>query len=123
MRRSLTKRERVTDRRLVRSLYRAAATPRRSGLRVHYAANAVGCARVVVCPTRGFASAPERNRQRRLVREAYRLIKHRLVPGYDLLLQIRPRREELGVRHATAVLTRLLDDAGLLCRKAGQQPT
>lgn len=118
MRRSLTRRERVTDRRQVRELFRAPATPRRSGLRIHYLTNTAGCNRVVVCPARGFANAPTRNRQRRLVREAYRLIKHRLMTEYDLLLQIHPRRKELGVRSTTAVLIRLLDDAGLLRRDA-----
>ena len=114
MKRSLTKRERVTDRRRVRKLFRARATPRRGGLRVFYAANHADLSRVVVCPARGFAHAPARNRQRRLVREAYRLLKHRVAPGYDLLLQIRPRRRELGVRAAGEILASLLDGAGLL---------
>ena len=114
MKRSLTKRERVTDRRRVRNLFRARSTRRRGGLRMFYAANDAGCSRVVVCPARGFAHAPARNRQRRLVREAYRLLKHRVAPGYDLLLQIRPRRRELGVRDAGALLAALLDEAGLL---------
>ena len=114
MKRSLTKRERVTDRRSVRNLLRARATARRGGLRVFYAANETRGSRVVVCPARGFRHAPARNRQRRLVREAYRLLKHRVVPGYDLLLQIRPRRRELGVRAAGAILSALLTDAGLL---------
>ena len=118
MKRSLTKRERVTDRRSVRNLFRASSTPRRSGLRVFYAANDAGCSRVVVCPARGFAHAPARNRQRRLLREAYRLLKHRVTPGYDLLLQIRPRRRELGVRAAGEILTALLGEAGLLRRSA-----
>ena len=114
MRRSLTKRERVTDRRSVRNLFRARSTPSRGGLRVFYAARDAGCSRVVVCPARGFANAPARNRQRRLVREAYRQLKHRVVPSYDLLLQIRPRRRELGVRAAGTILATLLDEAGLL---------
>ena len=118
MKRSLTKHERVTDRRRVRKLFRARTTPRRSGLRVYYAANDTDLSRVVVCPARGFAHAPARNRQRRLVREAYRLLKHRVAPGYDLLLQIRPRRRELGVRAAGGILAGLLGGAGLL-RPAG----
>ena len=118
MKRSLTKRERVTDRRSVRNLFRASSTPRRSGLQLFYAANDAGCSRVVVCPARGFAHAPARNRQRRLVREAYRLLKHRVTPGYDLLLQIRPRRRELGVRAAGEILIALLGEAGLLRRCA-----
>ena len=79
-----------------------------------YAANEAGRSRVVVCPARGFAHAPARNRQRRLVREAYRLLKHRVTPGYDLLLQIRPRRRELGVRAAGEILAALLGGVGLL---------
>ena len=114
MKRSLTKHERVTDRRRVRKLFRARSTPRRGGLRVYYAANDADLSRVVVCPARGFAHAPARNRQRRLVREAYRLLKHRVAPGYDLLLQIRPRRRELGVRAAGGILAGLLGGAGLL---------
>ena len=81
---------------------------------MYFQPNDVGRPRVVVCPTRGFADAPARNRQRRLVREAYRLLKHRVTPGYDLLLQVRPRRQELGFRAAEGVLARLLSDAGLL---------
>ena len=38
----------------------------------------------------------------------------RVAPGYDLLLQIRPRQHELGFRAAGGVLARLLSDAGLL---------
>jgi len=98
----------------VRALYRASATRRRAGLQVYFQPNGRDCNRVVVCPSRGFASAPARNRQRRLVREAYRLLKHRVTPGYDLLLQVRPRRRELGFRAAGGVLARLLSDAGLL---------
>ena len=71
---------------------------------------------MVVCPGRGFANAPARNRQRRLIREAYRLFKYRIAPGYDLLLQVLPRPRELGVRAAGGVLAKLLGDAGLLRR-------
>ena len=110
----LARRDRVTDPRQVRALYRARATPRRGGLRVYFQSNGGGSSRVVVCPSRGFPSAPARNRQRRLVREAYRLLKHRVTPGYDLLLQVRPRRHELGFRAAGGLLSRLLSDAGLL---------
>ena len=110
----LAKRDRVTDPRQVRALYRAPATRRRAGLRVYFQPNGAGASRVVVCPSRGFASAPARNRQRRLVREAYRLLKHRVTPGYDLLLQVRPRQQELGFRAAGGVLAKLLSDAGLL---------
>lgn len=112
----LPRAERVTDPRRVRALYRAFGTPRCAGLRVCFAPNGAALSRVVVCPGRGYRSAVARNRQRRLVREAYRLLKPRVAPGYDLLLQVGVRRRELGVVGAGAALGRLLHDAGLLRR-------
>ena len=136
----LPRAERITDPRRVRALYRASATPRRAGLRVYYARsaerspgrdgaadNALNVAangardsgqlsRVVVCPSRGFPTAVARNRQRRLVREAFRLLKHRVAPGYDLRLDVSARRRELSVRAAGSALGELLGGAGLLGR-------
>jgi ribonuclease P protein component len=37
---------------------------------------------------RGFGNAVSRNRAKRLGREAYRLIKNRLLRGYDLILLV-----------------------------------
>jgi ribonuclease P protein component len=44
--------------------------------------------RICFTLSRGFGNAVARNRARRLSREAYRLMKDRLLTGYDLILQI-----------------------------------
>lgn len=83
-------------------------------MRVYFSRNGENYSRVVVCPSRGFPNAPERNRFRRRVREAYRILKHQVLPGYDLLLQVRPTRRELDIMTVRDILARLLGDSGLL---------
>ena len=88
MRKSLTKGERIRDASTIKQLYRGRATRRRGGLRLFYALNGRAWSRIVVCPTRGFRTAVARNRERRLVREALRIVRPTLAPGYDLLVQV-----------------------------------
>jgi ribonuclease P protein component len=46
--------------------------------------------RIGFTQTRKYGNAPERNRARRLGREAYRLLRPRLKTGFDLVLLVYP---------------------------------
>jgi ribonuclease P protein component len=46
--------------------------------------------RICFSLVKGYGNAVSRNRARRLGREAYRLIKNRLLCGYDLILLVYP---------------------------------
>jgi ribonuclease P protein component len=77
---------------------------------------------------RKFGTAPQRNRAKRLGREAYRLLRPRLAGGFDLVLLVyppppsgpgQPAREPArfprpGLSLRLKQLTRLLSQAGLM---------
>jgi len=75
-----------------------------------------GLSRNRICFTfsRGFAGAVKRNRARRLGREAYRMLKHRLGQGYDLVLLVYPETEDAaGLADRSGQLRYLFAKAGL----------
>jgi ribonuclease P protein component len=64
--------------------------------------------------SRGFKTAVERNRARRLGREAYRSFKPQLRCGYDLILLVYPKDANPGYAERVGQLKFLLARAGLL---------
>jgi ribonuclease P protein component len=64
--------------------------------------------------SRGFGTAVERNRARRLGREAYRNLKPRLRCGYDLILLVYPEGASPGFAGLMEQLQYLFARAGLL---------
>jgi ribonuclease P protein component len=64
--------------------------------------------------SRGFGIAVERNHSRRLGREAYRNLKHRLRCGFDLILLVYPAVVDPGFNGRMEQLKYLFARAGLL---------
>jgi len=68
--------------------------------------------------SRGYGNAVFRNRSRRLGREAFRLIKNRLICGFDFILQVFPDKEEpkkkLVLSDRAMQLETLFTKAGLI---------
>ncbi len=66
--------------------------------------------RVVFTFPRGYGTAVERNRSRRMSREAYRQVKGNLVPGHDLAILVFPGMDSFSER---------MDQYRILFGKAG----
>jgi ribonuclease P protein component len=109
MKKSLTRRERLKGRSDLRRVFTEAAKVDRRGIRVYYIHNNLQWNRIAVCPVRGFRNAVQRNREKRVCREAYRRLKHQLRIGYDLAFVLYPGKYGFfdRVRQLDAVFERI----------------
>ena len=61
-------------------------------LTIYGAANDLGVTRLGIAISRHFGNAVQRNRRKRLVREAFRRVRHQLPSGFDLVAVVRDNR-------------------------------
>jgi ribonuclease P protein component len=111
MRRSLTKNERIRKRTDLRRLFSTARRIECPGLKLLYTPNQLEWNRAAFATVRGFRTAVQRNRAKRVCREAYRAVKSRLKSGFDLVFVIRPDHHRLEDR--IRQILSLSDQAGL----------
>ena len=111
MRKSLTRRERLKGRTAIRRVFSAGKSVERKGIKLLFVQNSLSRNRIAVCPVRGFRTAVERNRAKRLCREAYRDLKHQIAPGYDIVFVLYPGQVTLRDRHRQ--MESLLERVGL----------
>ena len=111
MRRNLTRRERLKAKADLQRVFTGAASFETKGFKLLYVENALPWNRVAVCPVRGFRRAVDRNRQKRVCREAYRQLKERIRPGLDLAFVLYPG--DYGFQDRCRQMQTLLQRAGL----------
>lgn len=90
MKRSLTKQERLRTRREIDRVFRDGTVASCRGMRLACAPNDLEYCRIVVIPARGHKNAVARNRSKRLGREAFRSLKDRVRPGFDVAIVCYP---------------------------------
>jgi len=88
MRRSLTRNERIRAGRDIGGLFKAGRRVDVGGLKLLYSPNGSTINRVAFVVARGCGGAVRRNREKRITREAYRLLKQRIPTGHDLLFLV-----------------------------------
>lgn len=92
------KRERLRERSEIDRAFKQGTRYSVKGMRLHVVPNGTAAVRVLFVPVRKYGNAVLRNRARRLVSEAYRLVKSRIAPGRDLVFVLYPGTDSFAVR-------------------------
>jgi ribonuclease P protein component len=111
MKRSLTRHERLRRRSDLQRVFAAGNVVERRGMRLFYLRSELSRNRIAACPVRGFRKAVDRNRARRVCREAYRTLKDQIETGYDLAFVLYPG--DYGFSDRLRQMRSLLEQAGL----------
>jgi len=90
-----------------------------SGVKLFFLANGLPHNRIVITFARKYGNAVQRNRARRLGREAYRLMRGELATGYDVVLLIYPRTTGKESAKPAGSLAETTEQLKTLFRKAG----
>ena len=89
--------ERLKEKACIKGTFKKGLKKSFEGFSLFFSANGLEYNRFLCTFKRGSGSAVERNRARRLSKEAYRLIKSRLKTGYDFILLIFPRQIDFSI--------------------------
>lgn len=98
MRRSLTKRDRLKRSADISRVFSSKTRVSCLGAKLVYRKNEIGRNRFTVTLIRKYGNAVQRNRAKRVSREAYRLIRPELKDGYDLILLLYHSEDTLNNR-------------------------
>lgn len=105
-----TRNERVKRSEDIKTLFSKGQKVSIQGAKLFYLKNGTIQNRVAFALPRGYGNAVQRNRSKRLSREAYRYLKSHLNTGYDLLILIYPGNDTFPSR---------CEKFRSLCQKAG----
>ncbi|MDR0554004.1 MAG: ribonuclease P protein component [Treponema sp.] len=104
------KEERLKERDAIRQVFKRGRVVTCAGAKLFCLKNELSYNRIAFTYARKFGNAVERNRARRVGREAYRHIRDTTKNGYDLVLLVYPGKDFFTVR---------MEQLGILFFKAG----
>jgi ribonuclease P protein component len=104
--------DRLKKRSDIRTVFKRGKVVACPGMKLFYRAGALENNQIAITFARKFGNAVQRNRARRLCREAYRHLRYGLMPPRDLVLLIYPGYDSFNARLEQLMF--LLKRAGLL---------
>ncbi|MBS7360662.1 MAG: ribonuclease P protein component [Oscillospiraceae bacterium] len=97
-----------------RRLYNRGKAIINPALVIYYSKNRAGICRIGITASKKVGNAVERNRSRRVIKEAFRNIAKEIEPCFDFVLVARSKTKHLKSTHIENVLRDTLKNEGLL---------
>ncbi|MBE6890419.1 MAG: ribonuclease P protein component [Ruminococcaceae bacterium] len=106
--------ETITENKIFTRLYGKGRTAVSGSAVVYYRQNNLHKNRLGLTSTKKIGCAVKRNRARRVIREAYRLLEDRLKVGYDIVIVARTKATSVTMFAVKSDLERAFRTAGLI---------
>lgn len=106
--------ETITENRIFTGLYGRGKSSVSGSAVVYYRKNNMPINRLGLTSTKKIGCAVKRNRARRVIREAYRLLEDRLKVGYDLVIVARTKATSVSMFAVKNDLEKAFRSAGLI---------
>ena len=106
--------ETICDNRLYRRLYKTGKSVVTPLFVLYLRKNGRDGNRLGITTSKTVGKAVQRNRCRRVLREAYRLLESGMTPGYDLILVARTRTATVSMNAVKDLLEKSLRNAGAM---------
>lgn len=110
----LPRRERLTRPGAFRAIFARGRAYRGRCVSLYYLPRSGGPSRIGVSAGKGVGGAVQRNRAKRLLREAFRAVKERLHGNFDMVLVARPETARVGLDSVREELLALMRRARIL---------
>ena len=103
----------ICENRLFRRLYKTGKSVVTPLFVLYVRKNGKPCNRLGITTSKSVGKAVQRNRCRRVLREAYRLLEPELVSGYDLILVARTRTGQVSMNAVKDRLEKTMTELGV----------
>ena len=81
---------------------------------IYYSKNRAGICRIGITTSKKIGNAVERNRSRRLLKEAFRSVCPNVIPGYDIVIVARSKTKYVKSTRLAEIMHRIFSEQGML---------
>ncbi len=104
-----------------RRLYNRGKAVTDPALVIYYSKNRAGICRIGITTSKKIGNAVERNRSRRVIKEAFRKVCPDLNPCYDIVMVARSKTKYLKSTRIEEVMKRIFENEGMLKRSGEEE--
>ncbi len=104
-----------------RRLYNRGKAVTDPALVIYYSKNRAGICRIGITTSKKIGNAVERNRSRRVIKEAFRKVCPQVNPCYDIVMVARSKTKYLKSTRIEEVMRRIFESEGMLKTESGEE--